>query len=355
MTQHKQSMTSTSSDMTWNDMTCHIAANHSSSPHVTSQPSTLLHLTPQAISWHQNRSHQHHGTAEGSFTAKKWFGHRAGRSPCAHSIGKFFLWLISFFLLKLVPPACPGTTGMFVWIVLACTELHLPTCVCIHLCVCACVFTLLFVPTNIHVGFWIPHLQIHFIYTHQTIWMSHKITIIFGLLSLTTNRRLGTKMAPHVCIQLANTVTDLNSEGFGQGGKFCHATVMFNSSASCFLCFFGTMFWQCWLNLSHPAFRICYHSKEKNVGSWKLDSLWLFLEGINLALPRKTRFHLGDVFTVHFIVKFRTCPFAPRLAKNHCSHWQTASLGKQLCNLLCWQYLSEHLLQVCMSFWDENQ
>ena len=69
----------------------HVATSHSSSPHVTSQRSRLLHLTPQATSWHQNRSHHHHGTAEGSFTAKKWLGHRAGRSPCAHSIGKFFL------------------------------------------------------------------------------------------------------------------------------------------------------------------------------------------------------------------------------------------------------------------------
>ena len=58
---------------------------------------------------HQNRSHHHHGTAEGPFTAKKWFGHRAGRSPCAHSIGKFFLCYIVFFL-KLPPPARPGTT-----------------------------------------------------------------------------------------------------------------------------------------------------------------------------------------------------------------------------------------------------
>ena len=44
-------------------------------------------LTPQQTSRHQNTSlqstkHHHHGTAEGSFTAKKWFGHRAGRSPC---------------------------------------------------------------------------------------------------------------------------------------------------------------------------------------------------------------------------------------------------------------------------------
>ena len=48
--------------MTWHDTTC--ATNHSSSPHIPSQPTTLLHLTPQATSWHQNRSHHHHGTAE---------------------------------------------------------------------------------------------------------------------------------------------------------------------------------------------------------------------------------------------------------------------------------------------------
>ena len=89
--------------MTWHDMTCHAATNHSSSPHVTSQPTTLLHLTPQATSWHQNRSHYHRGTAETSFTAKKWFGHGAGRSPCAHSIGKFFLCYIFFFFWNFRP------------------------------------------------------------------------------------------------------------------------------------------------------------------------------------------------------------------------------------------------------------
>ena len=52
---------------------------------------------------HQNRSHHHHGTAEGSFTAKKWFGHRAGRSPCAHSIGKFFLC----YIILLSSETCP--------------------------------------------------------------------------------------------------------------------------------------------------------------------------------------------------------------------------------------------------------
>ena len=91
--------------MTWHDMTCHDATNHSSSPHVTSQPTTLLHLTPQATSWHQNRSHYHRGTAESLRTAKKWFGHGAGRSPCAHSIGKFFLCYIysSFFFWNFRP------------------------------------------------------------------------------------------------------------------------------------------------------------------------------------------------------------------------------------------------------------
>ena len=112
MTQHKQSHRIKWHDhhIKWHDMTCHVATNHSSSPHVTSQPSTLLHLTPQATSWHQNRSHHHHGTAEGSFTAKKWFGHRAGRSPCAHSIGKFFLCYIVLFLLE---TSAPGLSGHY--------------------------------------------------------------------------------------------------------------------------------------------------------------------------------------------------------------------------------------------------
>ena len=103
MTQHKQSHRIKWHDqrIKWHDMTCPM--NHNSSPHVTSQPSTVLHLTPQATSWHQNRSHHDHGTAEGLFTAKKWFGHRAGRSPCAHSIGKFFLWLVDFFLWNFRP------------------------------------------------------------------------------------------------------------------------------------------------------------------------------------------------------------------------------------------------------------
>ena len=72
-------------------------------------------LIPQQTSRHQNISlqstkHHHHGTAEGSFTAKKWFGHRAGRSPCPHSIGKFFLCYIVLFLLE---TSAPGLSGHY--------------------------------------------------------------------------------------------------------------------------------------------------------------------------------------------------------------------------------------------------
>ena len=72
-------------------------------------------LTPEQTSRHQNTSlqstkHHHHGRAEGSFTAKKWFGHRAGRSPCAHSIGKFFLCYIVLFLLE---TSAPGLSGHY--------------------------------------------------------------------------------------------------------------------------------------------------------------------------------------------------------------------------------------------------
>ena len=110
MTQHKQSHRIKWRDhhIKWHDMTCHVATNHSSSPHVTSQRTTILHVTPQATSWHQNRSHYHRGTAESSFEAKKWFGHGAGRSPGAHSIGKVFLCYIVLFSSETSAPGSPG-------------------------------------------------------------------------------------------------------------------------------------------------------------------------------------------------------------------------------------------------------
>lgn len=107
-----------------------------------------------------------------------------------------------------------------------------------------------------------------------------------------------------------------------------------------------------WLNLSHPAFSICYHSKRKKCRLLKTWSIWLSLEGINLALPRKIRFHLGEVFTVHFIVKFRTCPLLPDLPRITAL---TGRLHRWAIN--CGIYSVDNTFQntFFMSFWDENQ
>ena len=98
-------------------MTSHCITWHDTTQAITSHQMTWPShdLTPQQTSRHQNTSlqstkHHHHGTAEGSFTAKKWFGHRAGRSPCAHSIGKFFLCYIVLFLLE---TSAPGLSGHY--------------------------------------------------------------------------------------------------------------------------------------------------------------------------------------------------------------------------------------------------
>ena len=70
-------------------MTSHCITWHDTTQAITSHQMTWPShdLTPEQTSRHQNTSlqstkHHHHGRAEGSFTAKKWFGHRAGRSPC---------------------------------------------------------------------------------------------------------------------------------------------------------------------------------------------------------------------------------------------------------------------------------
>ena len=86
-------------------------------------------LTPQQTSRHQNTSlqstkHHHHGTAEGSFTAKKWFGHRAGRSPCAHSIGKFFLCYIVLILLETSAPGLSGHYWYYVYSLAILSNIH---------------------------------------------------------------------------------------------------------------------------------------------------------------------------------------------------------------------------------------
>ena len=98
-------------------MTSHCITWHDTTQAITSHQMTWPShdLTPEQTSRHQNTSlqstkHHHHGRAEGSFTAKKWFGHRAGRSPCAHSIGKFFLCYIVLFLLE---TSAPGLSGHY--------------------------------------------------------------------------------------------------------------------------------------------------------------------------------------------------------------------------------------------------
>ena len=94
MTRHKQSHRIKRHDMTRHDTSQLTSSTH----HGTWQPTTLLHLAPQTTSWHQSRSHHHHVTAEGQQKQRNGrFGHCAGRSPCAHSIGKFFLCYISSF------------------------------------------------------------------------------------------------------------------------------------------------------------------------------------------------------------------------------------------------------------------
>ena len=88
--------------MTWHHMIWHLATNHITSPHVTSQPTNVLHLSPQPTASKQvTTSPPWNGWR--LVHSKTRFGHRSGWSPGAHSIGKFFLWLIVFFLWNFRP------------------------------------------------------------------------------------------------------------------------------------------------------------------------------------------------------------------------------------------------------------
>jgi len=119
-------------------MTSHCITWHDTTQAITSHQITWPShdLTPQQTSSHQNTSlqstkHHHHGTAEGSFTAKKWFGHRAGPSPCAHSIGKFFLCYIVLFLLE---TSAPGLSGHYWYIIHLHPERDMMKQGTLHLC-----------------------------------------------------------------------------------------------------------------------------------------------------------------------------------------------------------------------------
>ena len=66
--------------------------------------------------------------------AKKWFGHCAGRSPCAHSIGKFFLCYIVLFLLE---TSAPGLSGHY-WYIYIFIYTYICMCLLYFVCVCVC-------------------------------------------------------------------------------------------------------------------------------------------------------------------------------------------------------------------------
>ena len=90
-----------------------IALHHVTwAPHHLARQQTLRHQN----TWLQSTSHHHRVTAESFCTAKEWFGHGAGRSPCAHSTGKFLA--TNFFLSETSAPDWPGTTFTFnIWTV----------------------------------------------------------------------------------------------------------------------------------------------------------------------------------------------------------------------------------------------
>ena len=96
--------------ITWHDTLPLTTLTHLTSPH--KQPHCFIspRNQPRDIKTGHitTKAYHHHGTAEGSFTAKKWFGHRAGRSPCAHSRGKFFFCYIVLFPFETSAPGSPG-------------------------------------------------------------------------------------------------------------------------------------------------------------------------------------------------------------------------------------------------------
>ena len=97
--------------LTYNHITSSdLATNHITSYRITSQHITSLYSTSQRIA-------AHHITTETPPAAtrsnscrcgqKTRFGQRTGWCPCAHSKGKFFLWLTRLSVPETPLPACP--------------------------------------------------------------------------------------------------------------------------------------------------------------------------------------------------------------------------------------------------------
>ena len=106
--------------MTWHHITWHDISQLITLPRLTSPHNQPHYFISPRNQPHQNRSpHHHHGPAEGSFTQKTRFGHRTGWSPCAHSIGKFFLWLLVLFPFETSAPACPALLALVVVVTVA--------------------------------------------------------------------------------------------------------------------------------------------------------------------------------------------------------------------------------------------
>ena len=99
----------TSQCIMWHHRTQEIASHKMKTHQITSrdisQLTTFTHQ-PQNVGSHPATNHIKTGQHT---TTMERFGHRSRWSPCAHSIGKFFLWLIVFFL-ETSAPGLPGST-----------------------------------------------------------------------------------------------------------------------------------------------------------------------------------------------------------------------------------------------------
>ena len=111
-------------------MTSHCITRHDTTQAITSHQITWAHITSHCITWHDTTQaftlhqmtwppHQMTWHASKHVTSPPWNSRRlvhskemvsasAGRSPCAHSIGKFFPCYILLFSSETSAPGSPG-------------------------------------------------------------------------------------------------------------------------------------------------------------------------------------------------------------------------------------------------------